>query len=283
MRNSSAAAGCRSRARRLRHAESAEPLVRLLRDAPEPTVRAAAIEALGRLHEPVAIAALTTLLGDTEEPGQLRARAAWALGEIGASIPAAPLLAALNDPIEAVRRQAANALGSLASTEVIAALGSTVVNDTSTDVVQTAVAALGRIGAPAAQTLVSILPTITGHTQVAVAAELRNCPGTDVIETLSQLLTSGNPPLCQAAVVALATLGGTQCLEPLGAALALWPTTSTTITTALQGLAAIGNDRAAEIVLSFYARISCFGPAHDQARAAINTIANSPHASRSDD
>ncbi len=91
---------------------AAAPLMKCLKDADE-RCRAAAAQALGMLRSPVALRALARALGDTS--AAVRQQVAESLGEVGDPITADLLLDALADeeePLE-VRAAAARALGSL--------------------------------------------------------------------------------------------------------------------------------------------------------------------------
>lgn len=61
-------------------------------------VKKEAIRALAKINDPAAIAALTAVLQSKDAPALVRAKAAYALGKLGASSAIEALIAALNDP-----------------------------------------------------------------------------------------------------------------------------------------------------------------------------------------
>lgn len=87
------------------------PLVMSRAIDPQPEVRAAAVQALGRLRHPSAEPALRRGLAD--QHWQVRAAASEAVGAAGLSSLAEPLRERLGDPVWRVRFQAASALADL--------------------------------------------------------------------------------------------------------------------------------------------------------------------------
>ena len=94
------------------------PLIQALGDRSE-NVRAAAAWALGDLGDPQAIPALIQALGDQSE--NVRWAAAWALGDLGDPQAVPPLIKALRDRSENVRCAAAWALGAIGDPQAIPA------------------------------------------------------------------------------------------------------------------------------------------------------------------
>lgn len=86
-------------------------LVALLGD-PEARIRRRAALAIGRVHLPDGIPALTTLLESEKDP-EVRQMAAFALGLIGDAAAAPALLTALSDPDPMIQGRAAEALGQI--------------------------------------------------------------------------------------------------------------------------------------------------------------------------
>jgi HEAT repeat protein/beta-lactamase regulating signal transducer with metallopeptidase domain len=124
-------------------------LAEALRD-PVPSVRQAAVEALGQVKDSVAVRALMEVLRTDESPAVRRA-AAWSLGEIGDDLAIPALADALTkDRDVEVRRNAASALGSIDSPRATSALVQALEHDTNNSVRQHAAEALANIEDPAA-------------------------------------------------------------------------------------------------------------------------------------
>lgn len=137
---------------------AAPKLLGLLPDATALLVRTAAVDALGRLRHLPAATPLIGLLTDPETPGRLRARAACALGRLGAPEAEPALRAALGEPIESIRLRAAEALGMLpGSPQAVDSLAQAT-TDRSRDVQAAALQALGNFGATAAPPCVPCSP-----------------------------------------------------------------------------------------------------------------------------
>jgi HEAT repeat protein len=95
------------------------PLLEVLREAPDPAVRAFAALTLAQCDRPVAVPALIVALADSNKV--VRTAAARALSGLGAeAVPA--LIAALEDPSWVVRYRAAEALGGIRDPRVAPAL-----------------------------------------------------------------------------------------------------------------------------------------------------------------
>jgi len=105
-----------------------------------------------KVRDVVANALICALQGDVPYE---RARAAWALGEIGDSIPIEQLIVALRDPHATVREEAARALGKIGNTRAVEAL-IVALDDKDAGVRRMAALALGDIGDPTA-----VAPLIT--------------------------------------------------------------------------------------------------------------------------
>lgn len=93
------------------HAFASEPALLMALRAPNPSVRQAGCQALGRLESPNAFAGLVAALGDPAWP--VRAAAAEALGRIGDPAALAPLRSALAEPNPTALLAIASALGRL--------------------------------------------------------------------------------------------------------------------------------------------------------------------------
>lgn len=108
-------------------------------DSPTPLVRHAAIRGLGGTSRSEELAGL---LADTARPWALRTAAATALGEQRQS---APLIEALRDPQDRVRRAAASALGKSADRSPAGALRRTAEGDRNPDVAAAALRSLAAL------------------------------------------------------------------------------------------------------------------------------------------
>ena len=124
-------------------------LAEALRD-PVPSVREAAVQALGNAKDSVAVRALMDVLRSDDSPA-VRRSAAWALGEIGDELAIPALTDALTkDRDVEVRKNAASALGSIDSPRATSALIQALEHDTNASVRQHAAEALSSIEDPAA-------------------------------------------------------------------------------------------------------------------------------------
>lgn len=124
--------------------------------SPSPAVRATAADVLARTphHDPRVRAALAAALEDPD--GEVRARAAKAIGRSGDAGAAAPLVTALSDPVWFVRLQAARAIGVLAYGRAVRPLVSAL-TDESWQVRAAAAAALRHVGDAAVPALTECL------------------------------------------------------------------------------------------------------------------------------
>jgi hypothetical protein len=110
----------------------------------------AEINQLSRARDdPRTLPRLSELLGSAPE-AVVRARAAWALGNIGGAAAAAPLENALRDPAPDVRVQAAYALGRIQDARAIPALAGILLRDSDVTVRRAAVRTLGLLSDSAA-------------------------------------------------------------------------------------------------------------------------------------
>jgi HEAT repeat protein len=98
--------------------KSAEPLIWAFKNGDGP-VRQAAVMALARINRSLAVSPFIQLLGDSNVQSDLRADAAWALGEMNDDGARVPLISAMaNDKDSGVRMSAAQALKSIGNTNV---------------------------------------------------------------------------------------------------------------------------------------------------------------------
>ncbi|WP_447040600.1 HEAT repeat domain-containing protein [Streptomyces sp. DSM 118878] len=234
-------------------------------------VRTAAADALGDLRHEPASARLSSLVGDDEEPGTLRARAVHALGLIGARESLPVLLTAVHDPSEPVRVQAAQGLGRFPGREAAAALGEAASTDASGDVARSAVRALGRMGTPAVPVLAALAGRFRRDVGEELVTALAECAGTEAVAGLAVLTTSPEAAdVHLAAVGALADRHSPDCVAPL-ASLLTADHASRLRGSALRGLAALDTEEADAHVLT-YCRTK--GLTSEEAHAALRTIAD---------
>jgi HEAT repeat protein len=209
-------------------------------------VRAAVVAALGALRHRPALAALAAIAEDTSESGTVRARAVWAAGDRDIA------LRASQDPLEAVRLRAVDALGRFPDDEVVGALVSLAGSDTLA-VRQAAITSLGTMGRDAEAAVLSLLDH--GHDDVVrrwAADQLARCTGPTAVDSLAALAFDDDPVVASAAVTCLA---GQDAVAPLIAVLsrqysrgASWQGTDPRHVAALHGLARIADDRAVRAI-----------------------------------
>ncbi len=84
------------------------PLMALIRSCSDEVLRERAVRALGRMREPSTLKVMAEALHDIHP--SVRKAAAWSLGQTGRRKAVEPLIAALQDPDEEVRREAVEAL-----------------------------------------------------------------------------------------------------------------------------------------------------------------------------
>lgn len=233
-------------------AEAAPLLLAALGDETAPRLRAAAADALGALRHGPAAERLAVLAADGEESGTLRARAVHALGLIGVRESLPGLLAAVRDPSNPVRLQAARALGGFPGLEAARALGALAAQDADRDIARAAVLALGGMGACAAPVLASLTQPLRQDVDVdrEVITALARCPGPEAVAGLMQLT---GPDLSEGLHVmvaeALGRVRAPQSAAALGALLAD-DHPDHCLHAALRALAALGTEEADEYVLA---------------------------------
>ncbi|MEV0322872.1 HEAT repeat domain-containing protein [Streptomyces sp. NPDC050658] len=283
--------------------EAAVPLLLSVLDPEEsPSLRSAAVDALGALRHGPALGRLTALAAD--DSGRVRARAVRAVGLIGGPQVQPTLLAALDDPSEAVRLRAATALADHPSPEVADRLGQLAVRDEDRTVVLGAIRALGRIGAPAAAPLSALVDLALLDDALVrerpreeryewslrmrqrfewvsrtLVEALARCPGPEATAALARLVTHQAAPwgIHEAAAEALGDRRdpgiATLLIRMLGEARESYHPPL------LRALAHIGTDEAVERVSAYYLGSFHYpeidGPgARDGARAALAIIAS---------
>lgn len=144
--------------------------------SPSPAVRMAAADVLARTPhpDPLVRTALVAALDDPD--GEVRARAAKAIGRSGDAGAAPPLVKALADPVWFVRLQAAKAIGVLAHERAVRALV-TALTDEAWQVRAAAAEALRRVGGPAVPALTTCLfESRDRYAKEQVVEELQRTP-----------------------------------------------------------------------------------------------------------
>jgi len=179
-------------------------------------VRPAAAKALVSIGVP-AVQPLIAALGDGDE--DVRRAAAGALGQIGDPRAVEPLIAALRDKNSDVRRRAAEALGKLRDARAVDPLIAAL-KDQNMYACKAAAGALGQIGDPrAVEPLIAALSNENGDVRKAAAGALVKI-GVPAVEPLIAVLRwDKDVRQGQAAAGALGQIGDARAVEPLIAAL----------------------------------------------------------------
>ncbi|MCP4398357.1 MAG: CHAT domain-containing protein [bacterium] len=137
---------------------------------------------------------------------EMRWRAVWALGEIGAKTVIPTLIQALEDENSGVRATAANALQGFRQSAVVAALRERLQHDPAADVRASAASALGASGDRTVQSL--LREVLTHESEPSVCAEIvRAFVRLSDIDTLLQSLQDSDARIRQESVAALGTIG----------------------------------------------------------------------------
>ncbi len=150
------------------YSESLDALVRLAEADPARQVRIAAVDALGRIGGPRAVAVLAAL-AETTEP-DLMGAAMGALGHIGHPDALPPLLEALRSADQARRIKAIESLGARGGEGVAATLQWVAAADADAWVAQAAIDALARLTTPEAIDALVTLTADAARRTAAVAA-----------------------------------------------------------------------------------------------------------------
>jgi len=209
-------------------------------------VRAAAVDALGRIGEPavrpltlhltdqdervrravqkalgrIGSAALTALLPLLQDPdAAVRAAAAEALGETGAANAVPALVTALGDAEENVRRAAARALGQIGDPRAIEPLLDQLRRTDDGQAHEPFIQALTAIGALAVEPLISHLAHADARTRYAAIEALGNIGDPRAVAPLAAYLRSADGQARQRAVEALGKIGDRRVVPALVACL----------------------------------------------------------------
>ena len=158
-------------------------LIKALGYKRDQTVRQAAAEALGEIHDTQAVKPLVVALKDSDE--MVRTSVAHALGEIASPQALDALIGVLEDAETRPRQTAVEALGKIRDTRAVEPLIAALMTSDKA-VLDTAIDALGKIGPPAVESI---------------------------------LVALKNPDLCKPLFMALGEIGDRRAVEPLLAAI----------------------------------------------------------------
>lgn len=171
---------------------------------------AKALEKIGTL-------AVEQLIATLNKNKKARGMAAGVLGLIGDTRAVEPLIALLNDKDSSGRAGIVEALGRMRDARAIEPLSITLRTDKDGIVRREAAKALGLIGEPALESLISALKHESPGTRQAVAIVLGDIGDVKAVEPLIAALKSGD--VGWAAAEALGKIRDTRAVEPLMAAL----------------------------------------------------------------
>jgi HEAT repeat protein len=191
--------------------QSVDALQRGLRDA-SVDARMAAVRAAARPRAVAGIASLSGVMLRLDEPAQLRAAAAFALGRIGDRVAAAALGEALKDPVPDVRYAAALSLGHLPADGVATRLERVLRTDPEWQPRYAAAIALGRTRKAFAASSLSDALTDDPAWQVRqqAARSLQDLGTPHAVEALGAGLLDADASVRAAAGVALVAVGGAE-------------------------------------------------------------------------
>jgi HEAT repeat protein/beta-lactamase regulating signal transducer with metallopeptidase domain len=160
------------------------------------------------------VAALRGALSD--EDGQVRRQAAFALGQRRDARAAAPLVEALSDSVADVRQQAAFALGELRVAQAVSALAERLRRDEDADVRQQAAWALGEIGsAEAVPALNEAVADADGDVRQQAVFALGEIRDARAVPGLTRALEDPDADVRQQAAHALGELRAEAAVAPL--------------------------------------------------------------------
>jgi HEAT repeat protein len=259
------------------HTGAAPRLLAALDPAGPPALRAAAVDALGRLAHRPAADPLSALVADEAEPGSLRARAVRALGSIGDPGTVPVLLDASRSAAESVRLRAAEALGRFPVPEVVARLAA-MTGEEGADIARAAIESLGQAGKLAVPTLSALVELACDWplpAQRALVTALTAEPRPEQVEAIARLSARPfDPEIRAVAARSLSDRAGPDCEAPLLRFLDD-PRTEYWHDLALRGLAGIGGAAAVDRVVAHFEQRRAFHrrPRGDATLAALAVLA----------
>ena len=181
----------------------------------DPSLRWAAVQALGALHAPEALGPLLRSL-QTDDSSFVRQAAAHALGALRAPEALGPLLSALKEETPEVRQAAARALGALRAPEALGPLLAALRKGENAFVCQTVAQSLGTLGAPEALgPLLTALNKENILVRWAVVDALGALHAPEALGPLLSVLQADDDFVRQAAARALGALRAPEALGPL--------------------------------------------------------------------
>jgi HEAT repeat protein len=198
-----------------RRGESLEALARAASGDEASHVRIAAVDSLGQIDGPGAVAVLTSFV---ESPDLNLARAALkSLGQIDHPDALPPLLEALRSPDARLRIETLQALGAQDSKESITAMQWTAASDPDAQVAEAAISALARVATPDAIASLIDLTADAACRQASVDALARL--GEQKIELIGKGLDQAQPSVRRAVIEALRRMKHPRASEVLSGAL----------------------------------------------------------------
>ena len=197
------------------YGEGLDLLAEVAREDAASHVRIAAVDSLGKIDGPRAVAVLSSFVQSSDP--DLAAAALKSLGQINHTEALPPLLEALRSPVAALRLEALQALGARGEKEVIGAIQWAAATDSEPQVAQAAIDALARLATPESIAALIDLTAEAGRREESVAALCR------LSEQKIALIASGlkhtQPSVRRAVVDALGRMKHPLASEALGGAL----------------------------------------------------------------
>jgi HEAT repeat protein len=213
-------------------------------DDPNGDVRSRAAEALGKIGSEQAVDRLLTALDDPND--NVRWGAAEVLGEIGSEQAVDRLLTALDDPNDNVRSRAAEALGKIGSEQAVTELLKAL-DDSGGDVRSRATEALGKIGSKQAVTgLLKALGDLNDNVRSSAATALGKIGSEQAVIGLLKALDDPDSDVRWSATEALGKIGGKQAVT--GLLKALGDLNDNVRSRAAEALGKIGGDQVSELL-----------------------------------
>jgi HEAT repeat protein len=198
-----------------RRAESLDALADLARADEARHVRIAAVDSLGKIDSPRAVAVLRSFV--ESDDAELGRAALKSLGQIDHSDALPPLLEALRSAESAIRLEALHALGARGGADEVRALQWTALAETEPQVAQAAIDALERLATPEAVAALVDLTAEASRREAAIEALGRL--GESKIGPIGEGLSHAQPGVRRAVVAALGRMKHPDASEMLVGAL----------------------------------------------------------------